>query len=83
MNNIDTTLSKIQEQSGLRLTLCDYFTGIRNNGAGDYFNVILSEDIYLYGGEMCHEYMTLGILVDEGIISDVAPNGIRRVAIYF
>jgi hypothetical protein len=83
-NSIDNTLQQIKEQTGMSLTLCDYFTGIKTGvDKKEYFNVLLSEPIYAYMGIECNEYGKLKGLVKSGVISDVAPNGVKRVAIYF
>lgn len=77
MDLINKTLQLIEEQIGLRLTLCDYFTGLRKHRGKVYFNVIVKDRLY-----MSKEFAQLErFAFDKNLIS-VEPNGLNRIAIY-
>lgn len=78
MNNIETKLAEIKDQTGLHLDLCDHFTGIRTHKGKKHFNVILKDPIFI-----STEYTKLEKLSAKGVISEVKPAGYKRVSIYF
>lgn len=76
-NKINETLILIEEQSGLRLELCDYFTGIRYFNDKPYFNVVLKKRIsesleYDILKRWCNKYKNL----------QIENNGLKRVAVF-
>lgn len=74
---ITETLNFIEEQIGLKLGLCDYFTGIELSGEKKYFNVLLSERT-----SESKDYVKL-IKLSKKSHLNVEPNGLKRVAIFF
>lgn len=68
---IDKVLKWIEKQIGLKLELCDYFTGLR---AGTCFNVMLKDKAL--------EYAKLERLTRYKLIKDVQIAGVKRVAIF-
>lgn len=72
------TLNLIEAQTGLKLTLCDYFTGICTHNEEDYFNVVLPKKI-----SESMEYDTLLRFANKYNIIRVEPNGVNRLAIFF
>ena len=75
--SISDTLHLIKEQTGLELTLCDYFTGIKEHNDRKYFNVILSQRT-----SESKEYGTLKRFADKYKLISVEPNGLKRVAVF-
>jgi len=75
--SIHETLELIREQTGLKLELCDYFTGIKEHNGRKYFNVILSQRT----GES-KEYDVLKRFADKYKLISVEPNGLKRVAVF-
>ena len=75
---IQKTLQLIKDNTGLVLTLCDYFTGIKEYPTGKYFNIVLPE-------KTCEskDYVTLQRFSEKYGLIKVEPNGVRRVAIFF
>ena len=69
-------LKIIDEQIGLKLTLCDHFTGIRKKNGKKYFNIILNENT-------CEskEYDKLKSFSDKYKLFSIEPNGQKRVSI--
>lgn len=77
-NLIESTLILIKELTGLSLTLCDYFKGIKKNANGEkYFNIELKERI-----SESKEYTKLLRVAERYNVIKVAPNGLSRVAIF-
>jgi hypothetical protein len=77
INKINKTLTLIEKQTGLRLELCDHFTGLRYFNDKPYFNVILKERIsesleYNKLKNWCAKYKRLKI----------ENNGLKRIAIF-
>ena len=77
-NKISKTLTLIEEQIGLRLYLCDYFTGVRFMGDRQYFNIVLRNNV-----SESVEYTQLVRFSDRFKTITVEPNGLKRVAIFF
>ena len=77
MEAIQETLENIKELTGLSLTLCDYFTGLRTSGGKKYFNVILPTRT----SEAVEYTKLLQFSRKYGSIS-VEPNGVNRLAIF-
>ena len=75
--SIPETLELIEEQTGLKLELCDYFTGIKEHNGRKYFNVILSQRT-----SESKEYDTLKRFADKYKLILVEPNGLNRVAVF-
>jgi len=75
--SIPETLELIKEQTGLRLELCDYFTGIKEHNGRKYFNVILSQRT-----SESKEYDTLKRFADKYKLISVEPNGLKRVSVF-
>lgn len=74
---IPETLELIKEQTGLKLELCKYFTGIRECNGRKYFNVILSQRT-----SESKDYQTLKRFADKYKQISVEPNGLKRVAVF-
>lgn len=73
---INETLLLIKEQTGLNLTLCDYFTGLKEYRGHKYFNVVLKERL-----SESKEYLILERFSKNFGLISIEPNGVRRVAI--
>ena len=74
---IPEILELIKEQTGLKLELCDYFTGIKEHNGRKYFNVIL-----LQRTSESKEYDRLKRFADKYKLISVEPNGLKRVAVF-
>ena len=74
---IETTLKHIEEQTGLKLQLCDYFTGIREFSGDKYFNIVLNEKI-----SESKDFDVLKRFADKYRTIIIEPNGVSRVAIF-
>lgn len=74
---IQNTLSEIKAQTGLELKLCDYFTGVRKNANGKYFNVLLNDSL-----ELSNEYTQLCRYAEKYKSIKLGHNGVRRVSIF-
>ena len=77
MEVIQEILENIKELTGLALTMCDYFTGLRTSGDQKYFNVILptrTSEAFEYTKllQFSRKYGTIA----------VEPNGVSRLAIF-
>jgi len=75
--SVPETLELIKEQTGLKLELCDYFTGIKECNGRKYFNVILSQRT-----SESKDYETLKRFADKYKLISVEPNGLKRVAVF-
>ena len=71
------TLSFIQEQTGLSLERDDYFSNVRCNLLGLYFNVKTKDPLYC-----SKEYDILKRYAKTYKTIYVQPNGYKRLAIY-
>ena len=74
---IQKTLQLIKDNTGLVLTLCDYFTGIREGPKGKYFNIVLID-------KTCEslDYVYLQRFSEKYGLIRIEPNGVKRVAIF-
>lgn len=77
MDLINKTLDLIEAQTGLCLTLCDRFTGLRSNGEKPYFNVIVRDRVC-----QSKEFAKLVRFSNSMQLIEVEPNGVNRIAIY-
>lgn len=75
--SIPEIMELIKHQTGLRLELCDYFTGVREHNGREYFNVILSQRT-----SESKEYDTLKRFADKYKLISVEPNGLKRVSVF-
>ncbi len=75
--SIEETLELIEAQTGLKLQLCDYFTGVRNHNGRKFFNVILQERV-----SESIEFDILKRFADKYKLISVKPNGVKRVGIF-
>ena len=75
--SIPEILELIKEQTGLKLELCDYFTGIKEHNSRKYFNVILSQRT-----SESKDYDTLKKFAYKYKLISVEPNGLKRVAVF-
>lgn len=76
-NKITETLTLIEEQTGLRLGLCDHFTGILYFDDKPYFNVVLKEKI-----SESLEYKKLKKWCNQYKILKIENNGLKRIAVF-
>ncbi len=74
---IEEVLKSIKDQTGIELALCDYFTGMNTCPNGDYFNVVLTKQIF-----DSMDYVRLSVFAEKYKTIRVEPNGVRRVAIF-
>lgn len=74
---IEVTLKYIEEQLGLKLKLCDHFTGINEMGGIKYFNVVLKERT-----SESDEYIKLKRFSDKYKTIRIESNGLKRVAVF-
>lgn len=75
---INQMLDLIKEQTGLKLKLCDFFTGKNQLDGRQYFNVILKKRT-----SESEEYIKLLAFSKKYKTIKVEPNGLNRVAIFF
>ena len=75
--SIPETLEMIKQQTGLKLELCDYFTGIKKYNGRRYFNVFLSQRT-----SESKDYDILKRFADKYKMISVEPNGLKRVAVF-
>lgn len=68
----------IEEQTGLKLELCDYFTGMKYHNGKKYFNVILPQRT-----SESKEYVILKRFADKYQLISVESNGLKRVAVFY
>lgn len=78
MTRVAETLEMIKEQTGLELQLCDYFTGVKELGGRQYFNVVLNHRV-----SESQEFIALTRWAGKYQTISVEPNGVNRVAIFF
>ena len=76
-NKRKETLTLIEEQIGLRLDLCDHFTGIRFMDNKPYFNVVLKDKV-----SESLDYDKLKRWSDKYNTFKVENNGLKRLAIF-
>lgn len=76
-NKINDTLTLIEEQTGLRLELCEHFKGIRYFNYKPYFNVILKDKI-----SESLEYLKIKRWSDQYRILHIESNGLKRISIF-
>lgn len=74
---IQETLELIEKQTGLKLTLCDYFAGLRYHNGMPYFNVVIDSIV-----SESKEYDLLERFAKQYSLINVEPNGYKRLAIY-
>ena len=77
INKRKETLTLIKEQTGLRLNLCDHFTGIRFMDSKPYFNVVLKVRI-----SESLDYDKLKRWSDKFKLINIESNGLKRLAIF-
>lgn len=77
MDQINKMLDLIEAQTGLKLTLCNHFTGLRSNGEKPYFNVIVRDRVC-----QSKEFAKLVRFSNSTELITVEPNGVNRIAIY-
>ncbi len=77
INKRKETLTIIEEQIGLRLDLCDHFTGVKFMGSKPYFNVILKDKI-----SESLDYDKLKRWSDKNKSFKIENNGLKRLAIF-
>ena len=75
--SIPETLDLIKEQTGLKLNLCDYFTGMKEHNGQKYFNVILSQRT-----SESQDFDKLKRFAEQYKLIKVEPNGLKRVAVF-
>lgn len=69
-------LDIIKTQIGLKLNLCNYFTGINDFNGKKYFNVVLNERT-----SESNDFQLLKNFCNQYKIISIEPNGVNRVAI--
>lgn len=74
---IEYALELIKDHTGLKLKLCDHFTGINTYNERRYFNVILSEMV-----NKSVDYTTLCNFARRYKLISFEPNGVKRIAVY-
>jgi len=74
---IGLTLNHIKTQTGLKLTLCDSFKGLKELAGQIYFNVVLKEKT-----SESKDYSKLKRFADKYKTIRIEPNGVNRVAIF-
>ena len=75
-NKIGQTLTLIEQQTGLRLDLCDHFIGVRFFNDKPYFNVVLKDKI-----SESFAYNKLKWWSDKYRIQ-IENNGLKRIAVF-
>ena len=75
---MEEVIKKIFEQTGAKLVLCDCFTGVRLHNGQKYFNVVTEKPTFC-----APEWPLLERMASKGIINKIAPNGYKRIAVYF
>ena len=76
-NKITQTLTLIEQQTGLRLHLCDHFTGVRHFNNKPYFNIVLKEKI-----SESLDYNKLKMWSEKYKILQIENNGLKRIAVF-
>lgn len=74
---IEATLKYIEEQTGLKLMLCDYFKGVQELVGKPYFNVVLNEQT-----SESKDFDKLKRFAEKYKTIRIEPNGVKRVAIF-
>ena len=77
INKRKETLTLIEEQIGLRLDLCDHFTGFKFMDNKPYFNVVLKDKI-----SESLDYDKLKRWSDKHKSFKIENNGLKRLAIF-
>ncbi len=77
INKIKEPLTLIEEQTGLRLELCDHFTGVRFFNGKPYFNVVLKDKI-----SESLDYDNLKRWSDKHKTIKIENNGLKRLSIF-
>lgn len=75
---IKEVLCIIEEQTGLRLNLCNDFPGTYFSKGRPYFNVTIQDRL-----SESTEYNTLERFARNVTGLEVEPNGLKRIAIFF
>lgn len=78
MFTVEKLQSHIQEQIGLTLEPCDYFTGAQTHNGETYFNFLVN-DRYAESQDVLRLERLAKI---SSIISRIEPNGLNRVAVF-
>jgi len=78
MESINEALRYIDKMTGLKLNLCECFTGIEYHNGLKYFNVLVDKPV-----SESEEYTKLLRLSSTYNDIKVEPNGYKRLAIYF
>lgn len=78
MNSIVKTLNLIEKYTGLKLNLCDYFTGVKEHNGKKYFNVVLPKR-----NSESKDYDKLKRFSEKYNLISIEPNGVNRAAIFF
>lgn len=74
---IQQTLNEIEIVTGLKLILCKYFSGIRNQNGKNYFNVIIKTKYWI-----SQEVDILERYSNKYKKITIEPNGDKRIAIF-
>jgi len=74
---IKETLNQIKEQTGLKLTLCSHFKGVREHNGKKYFNIVLNQRT-----SESKAYSILQKFSNKYNIIKIEPNGLKRVSIF-
>jgi hypothetical protein len=74
---IKKTLSLIKEQIGLDLSLCNYFTGIKEYNGERYFNITLSQRT-----SESKDFEKLKRFAEQYKLIRIEPNGLKRIAVF-
>ena len=71
-------LKHIKTQTGLELSLCEYFTEVKKYNGRPYFNVILPNRVSEYTPQL---RALERLAAKSSMIHEIQPNGVSRVAI--
>ena len=74
---IQETLELIKEQTGLTLSLCEHFAGLKSHKGKKYFSVILSQRV-----SESREFPILQRFANKYKTISVEPNGLNRIAVF-
>ncbi len=75
---IINTLWEIKEQTGVELTPCDYFTGLKKNESSYTFSALLSDNRI----SESLDYIKVVNYVKKYTCIRIEPNGVKRIAIH-